>query len=138
MTFKYWLEQQSKELQNLLEKNPGLKRAIESAYDSYGLSKSENLTIKRGQSLKLTIPKEALFHKPVAPKPVAPNPSVRNDKIPAPSLKPTKTNEYLFNINEKMQLTVQYKLAHNEHVEKLVLNMQPSPAPKPRPDGFIS
>ena len=137
MKFNEWLEQQSKKLQNLLEKNPGLRQAIESAYDSYGLSKSENLTFKSGHGYKFTIPKEALSPKQVAPNPVL---SVQRVNISEPSLKagPTKTNEYLFNINNKMELTVQYKLAHNEHVEKLVLNMQPSPAPKPHPDGFIS
>ncbi len=134
MKFNEWLEQQSKELQNLLEKNPGLKRAIESAYDSYGLSKSDNLTFKSGQSFKLTIPKDEL-----SPKPVAPNPklSVQKENISVPSLKagPTKTNEYLFNINNKMELTVQYKLAHEKNVQELILNMQPSPAPKPHPSN---
>ena len=137
MKFNEWLEQQSIELQNLLQKNQGLMQAIERAYDCYGLSESENLTFKSGHSYKLTIPKEALSPKPVAPNPVL---SVRKENMPSPGPKavPTKTNEYLFDMNEKMQLTVRYKLAHNEHVEKLVLNMQPSPAPKPRPDGFIS
>ena len=134
MTFNDWLEQQNKKLQNLLEKNPGLRQAIESAYDSYGLSKSENLTFKSGHSYKFTIPKEALSPKQVAPNPVL---SVQRVNISEHSLKagPTKTNEYLFNINNKMELTVLYKLAHEKNVQELILNMQPSPAPTPRPDS---